>query len=83
VTRAKLYSFEQDKVELGAEREAIFRKNKKAWTFFASQAPSYRRVATWWVISAKQEATRARRFAALIENSAAQQRLPQFRWNQS
>ena len=72
------YSFEQKSVELGAEREAIFRRNRKAWAFFAAQPPSYRRVATWWVISAKQEPTRARRLAKLIEHSAAGERIPQF-----
>lgn len=76
--RAKQYSFEQDEVELGAEREALFRRNRKAWSFFSAQAPSYRRVATWWVISAKQEPTRERRLAKLIEHSAAGERVPQF-----
>jgi uncharacterized protein YdeI (YjbR/CyaY-like superfamily) len=83
LSRAQKYSFEQDQVELGAEREAAFRKNRKAWAFFESQAPSYRRVATWWVISAKQEATRERRLALLIAHSAAQERVPQFVSNRS
>ncbi|HYO75343.1 MAG TPA: YdeI/OmpD-associated family protein [Thermoanaerobaculia bacterium] len=78
VARAKQYSFEQDVVELGAEREALFRSNDEAWAFFSAQAPSYRRVASWWVISAKQEATRDRRMAKLIEHSAAGERVPQF-----
>lgn len=78
VTRARQYSFEQDEVELGAAREAVFRKNGRAWKFFTAQAPSYRRAATWWVISAKQEATRERRLATLIAHSAAEERVPQF-----
>ena len=80
-SRSKLYSFEQEVVELGAEREAIFRKNRKAWTFFTGQPPSYRRAATWWVISAKQEATRERRLKSLIEHSAAHERIPPLAWS--
>lgn len=76
--KANRYSFEQGEVELGAGREAVFRKNKRAWDYFASQAPSYRRAAIWWVISAKQEATQERRLAKLIEHSAAGERVPQF-----
>jgi hypothetical protein len=44
-------------------------------SFFASQAPSYRRIAVFWVTSAKKEATRERRLATLITNSAAARRL--------
>jgi hypothetical protein len=36
-----------------------------------SRPPSYRRPALWWVVSAKQPATRERRLATLIEDSAA------------
>ncbi len=43
----------------------------KAWAFFSEQAPSYRRTATYWVISAKKEETRRKRLKTLIEDSAA------------
>jgi hypothetical protein len=42
-------------------------------------APSYRKAATWWVISAKKEETRARRLAVLIETSAKGERVPPLR----
>ena len=47
----------------------------KAWAFFSEQAPSYRRTATYWVISAEKEETRRRRLRQLIEDSAAGRRL--------
>jgi hypothetical protein len=37
--------------------------------------PSYKHPAIWWVVSAKQEATRERRLATLIEDSAADRKL--------
>lgn len=75
--KSGIYSFEQkpEAIAFDERAEAMFRKQRKAWDFFHRQAPSYRRQATWWVISAKQEATRARRLATLIEDSAAGRRL--------
>ena len=40
-----------------------------------AQAPSYRKTAIWWVVSAKREETKQRRLLALIELSAAGRRL--------
>lgn len=65
------YSFEQQHVKLTPVYERRFRSNRRAWEFFQSQPPSYRKVATWWVVSAKQETTRQRRLATLIADSGA------------
>jgi len=68
--RSAIYSYEQRKTaRLDPEMERSLRGNKKAWTFFQAQAPSYRRTAIWWVISAKREETRKRRLATLIAAS--------------
>ena len=55
-----------------------FRANRRAWAWFEAQAPSYRRSATWWVMSAKREETRARRLAVLIASSAKGAKAPPF-----
>jgi uncharacterized protein YdeI (YjbR/CyaY-like superfamily) len=68
--RTRQYSFEQDKANFTRAQEREFRANKEAWVFFESQPPSYRKPATWWVISAKKEDTKARRLATLIDDSA-------------
>ncbi len=73
--RARQYSFEQGDVALSAEYEKLLRANRKAWAFFQVQPPYYRRVATWWVISAKREDTRRRRLNALIRDSEAGRRI--------
>ena len=71
-----IYSYEQrDAVELGDAYERRFRDNQAAWDFFQAQPPSYRKVAIWWVVSAKKEETRQRRLTALIDNSAAERRI--------
>jgi len=61
---------------LDAEHEAAFRANAPAWEWFAAQSPSYRSMATFWVVSAKRPETRARRLATLIECSSEGKRIP-------
>lgn len=72
------YSYEARTREMNEAAVATFKANPKAWEFFQAQAPSYQKLANWWVFSAKQEATRQRRLAKLIEHSEKGERLPQF-----
>jgi uncharacterized protein YdeI (YjbR/CyaY-like superfamily) len=75
--KSAIYSYEQrHHAALEEAEEQQFRANPKAWEWFQGQAPSYRKAALWWVVSAKQEATRARRLAALIKDSAAGKPVP-------
>ncbi|MBL7961866.1 YdeI/OmpD-associated family protein, partial [bacterium] len=64
---------------LNKKYELLFRKNKKAWTFFNTQPPSYQKPATWWVMSAKQEETQLKRLVQLIKDSEAGVRIKQLR----
>jgi uncharacterized protein YdeI (YjbR/CyaY-like superfamily) len=70
------YSYENRPQDLGEPYEEQFRAHPAAWEFYAAQPPSYHRSASWWVLSAKQEVTRQRRLAALIEASAQGTRIP-------
>jgi uncharacterized protein YdeI (YjbR/CyaY-like superfamily) len=73
---AGLYSFEnRDKLCFDAAAQKRFRAKKKAWAFFEAQPPGYRRTATFWVMSARRDATRERRLAQLIAASARGERL--------
>lgn len=68
--RSGVYSHEQEQgIELDAAHARRFQARKKAWAFFQDQAPSYRKAAIWWVISAKKEETKERRLARLIDDS--------------
>lgn len=68
--QAGKYSFENRPRSLDNTDEAQFRANASAWAFFQQQVPSYQRVAIWWVVSAKTDATHQRRLAKLIQDSA-------------
>ena len=58
-----------------------FEPNETAWADWQARPPSYRRPVTHWVTSAKQPATRERRLATLIEDSAAGRKVKQMRWS--
>jgi uncharacterized protein YdeI (YjbR/CyaY-like superfamily) len=66
-----IYSYENRPADLPHEYLARLKANEAAWSWWQAQRPGYRRVATWWVVSAKQEATRDRRLATLIEDCTA------------
>ena len=68
--RTGIYSYENRPADLPSAYLKELKANAEAWRFWRAQTPGYRRGATWWVISAKQEATRDRRLATLIEDSA-------------
>jgi uncharacterized protein YdeI (YjbR/CyaY-like superfamily) len=69
--RSQIYAYEQRfEAALDDAGERAFRANERAWTFFQAQPPWYRRTAIYWVMTAKQEATRRRRLATLIDDSA-------------
>lgn len=79
--RSGIYSYEQRTAALPPEYEKVLKKNKAAWTFFQAQPASYRKAVMWWIVSAKQEVTRFKRLAQLIEHSAQGETVPQFtRW---
>ncbi|HKQ96293.1 MAG TPA: YdeI/OmpD-associated family protein [Candidatus Polarisedimenticolia bacterium] len=73
--RSGIYAYEQRPREMPEPYAGRFRKNRAAWAFFQAQPPSYRRTLVWYVISAKQEATRASRLERLIAASARGTRL--------
>jgi uncharacterized protein YdeI (YjbR/CyaY-like superfamily) len=75
--RVATYSYEQpaDAVLDPAQEERL-KADPAAWDWFCGQAPSYRRAAVHWVVSAKREDTRERRLAQLISDSAAGRRVP-------
>lgn len=75
--KTRRYSYENERRALDPAYETTFRANAAAWAFFSAQAPSYRNVASFWVMSARREETQQKRLATLIEDSAAGRRIRQ------
>lgn len=68
--KQQLYSFEQEQASTFSEPlAAMLAADAKASAWFAAQAPGYRKVTTFWVMSAKQEPTRVKRMATLVASS--------------
>ena len=76
--RSGVYSFEQESVALPEPFIAQLRAVKRAFDFWERQPASYRRAASWWVVNAKQEATRLRRMKSLLDYCRKGERVPQF-----
>jgi uncharacterized protein YdeI (YjbR/CyaY-like superfamily) len=75
--RSGVYSYEQRHLaRLEPAHEQKLRANRKAWSYFQDSPPSYRKAAIWWVVSAKQEATRLRRLDQLISHSERERTVP-------
>jgi uncharacterized protein YdeI (YjbR/CyaY-like superfamily) len=79
--RSAIYSYESiSAAELPPEYAARLAGDAAASAFWAVATPSYRRLAVHWVVTAKQEATREKRMAQLVEDSAAGRLIPSQRY---
>ncbi len=66
--KSRTYSYErEDTPTLERALEKLLKADKKAWTFFQSQAPSYQRKVIHWVMTAKKAEIRQKRIGRLIE----------------
>ena len=73
--KSGIYSYEQRPQTLPAPYAGLMQKQPRAWTFFQAQPPGYRKLMTWYVVSAKKDETRMQRFQRLLEACARGQRL--------
>jgi uncharacterized protein YdeI (YjbR/CyaY-like superfamily) len=77
--KSGVYSYEQRHLAaFEPEQEERFRANGPAWEYWSAAPAGYRKMATWWVVSAKRPETREKRLETLIEESAAGRRPKQF-----
>lgn len=71
-SRSGIYSHEKAESRLNVDYEKKFKSNKKAWVYFQSLAPSYKKLSVHWVMDAKQDITQLKRLKQLIEDSSRQ-----------
>jgi len=74
-SKSGIYSFEKEAAKLDDDAERLFKSNQIAWDFFMKQAPSYRKTRIYWIMSARQEATRISRLNKLVQASEKHIRL--------
>lgn len=74
-SKSAIYAYENESKQFSDEFEKRFKANEKAWSFFEKQANWYQKKVTSWVMTAKHEATRARRLEKLIFESEKEKRV--------
>ena len=74
-SKSSIYSFDKEAAKLDDDDERLFKSNQIAWDFFMKQAPSYRKTKIYWIMSARQEATRISRLNKLVQASEKHIRL--------
>jgi uncharacterized protein YdeI (YjbR/CyaY-like superfamily) len=76
-SKSRVYSFEQQKQPTARLAPAFVQKLKRrpaAWKYFETAPPGYRNKVIWWIMSAKSDAARNRRFQKLFDACIAQKR---------
>lgn len=73
--KSKIYSYENPVVSFDKSYEKRFKANKQAWAYFKSTTPSYQKITTRWVMSAKQETTRLKRLNELINDCSVRKKI--------
>jgi uncharacterized protein YdeI (YjbR/CyaY-like superfamily) len=68
--RSGVYAYENRERTWPPEYETLLRADPRASAFWDAATPSYRKLATNWVVTAKQEATRNKRMAELVDDCA-------------
>jgi len=81
--RSGVYSHENPDQALPPEAAAKLASDAAASAFLEAATPTYRRQVIHWVLTAKQEATRERRLAQLIDDSAAGRLVPFQRYGET
>jgi uncharacterized protein YdeI (YjbR/CyaY-like superfamily) len=75
------YSYESSQpLNMPDDMKEIFRHQDRAWKYFMTETPSYRKIAIRWVSDAKQEVTRLNRLQELITSCAAGKRIKAVQW---
>lgn len=78
--RSKVYAYERETAELSPEFTAQIKANELAWEYFSEKlAAGYKRTSVYWVMRAKQAATRQRRLDILIQSCEEGKKIPSLR----
>ncbi|MEP7334080.1 MAG: YdeI/OmpD-associated family protein [Terracoccus sp.] len=78
--RSGVYAYENRDRVWSPEFEALLRADETASSFWDAATAGYRKVATNWVVTAKQESTRRRRMAQLVDDCTNFRLIPSQRY---
>ncbi len=78
--RSGIYAYENRDRELPEQYAQLLAADPAATAFWEVATPTYRKLATNWVVTAKQEKTRDSRMAQLVDDSANGRMIPSQRY---
>jgi uncharacterized protein YdeI (YjbR/CyaY-like superfamily) len=76
--RTRRHHAARDNPTLDAATLRALKADKKAFAYFQSLPPGMKRLYTFWIASAKRDATRAKRLAVILERCQAGKRIDPF-----
>jgi uncharacterized protein YdeI (YjbR/CyaY-like superfamily) len=76
--RTRRHHAARDNPTLDAATLRALKADKKAFAYFQALSPAMKRLYTFWIASAKREATRAQRLAIVLERCRAGKRIDPF-----
>ena len=78
--KSAIYGYEKEAKKLSSDFETQIRANKVAWNYFDNLSPSLKKQSVNWIMSAKKEETKNKRFKTLLESCGEQLLVPPLRW---
>ena len=78
--KSAIYAYEKAANKLSSKFEKQIRANKIAWEYYENLSPSIKKLSVNWIMSAKKDETKKKRFKTLMACSGEQLLVPPLRW---
>ena len=78
--KSAIYTYEKESLELSEEFYNALKIDENAWTYYKKLTPSIKKQSVNWIMSAKKQETRDRRFDILLESCRNAELVPALQW---
>ena len=78
--KSAIYAYEKKASVLSEEYNNALKIEKSVWSYYNSLTPSVKKQSINWIMSAKKQETRDRRFAIFLESCGASRLIPALEW---
>ncbi len=81
--KSAIYTYEKKNLALSEEYIKTLKVEKSVWTYYNNLSPSIKKQSVNWIMSAKKQETRDRRFAILFKSCSNAELVPALRWTKN
>ena len=78
-----IYTSEKQNLELSEEYLQFLKANKSVWEYYNELTPGLKKQSENWIMSAKKQETRDRRFGIFLESCGAGKLIPALEWTRN